>query len=391
MSGTLIIGAGGVGGVVAHKCAQHREELGAIHLYSRTPERCRSIAGAIEGEIGTGRVDAGNAEAVEALIARCRARVVINAASPYRNLSIMEACARAGAHYVDTSLYDTPEQAPYEYDAQWAFGDRFARKGATAILSIGFDPGVVNVYCAHAARHLFDALESIDIIDCNAGSTDREFSTNFDPETNIREILHEPIVYEEGRFVRRKPLDISRCFDFPGIGEREAFLMAHEEVLSLGRFIPGVRHVRFWMAFTEKYLRHLRVLDDVGMTSIEPVEHEGREVVPLQFLKTLLPDPASLAAESRGTTCIGCLFEGTREGKPARALVYNNCRHEDCYEEVGSQAVSYTTGVPAVLAARLILSGAWSRPGVWNPEQMDPDPFMEAIGPMGLPWHVRVP
>ena len=384
-----MIGAGGVGGVVARKCAQHRRELGGILLCSRSVGKCREIARAAGGEVGFGRLDADRPEEVEACIAGCGARLVINAASPYQNLPVMEACARSGTHYVDTSLYDTPGQAPYDYQAQWDFSRRFAEKGATALLSIGFDPGVVNVYCAHGARSLLDDVESIDIIDCNAGSTGRAFATNFDPETNIREILHPPIVLEEGRLETREPLGESRVFDFPGIGEREAWLVAHEEVLSLARFVPGVRHVRFWMAFTGDYLRHLRALRDVGMTSIRPVAHQGREIVPLQFLKTLLPDPATLGPESRGITCIGVILEGTRGGRPARFLIYNNCRHEDCHAEVGSQAVSYTTGVPAVLAARLILSGSWNRPGVWNPEQMDPAPFMDAIGPMGLPWNVR--
>ena len=389
MGKVLIIGAGGVGSVVAHKCAQDRAAFSEICLASRTLEKCDRIAAGIDGRIQTTSVDGDQASDVEALIRKFDADVVINVASPYQNLPIMEACARTGVHYVDTSLDDERDKIKYDYADQWAFHERFKESGATGVLSIGFDPGVVNVYCAHAQKHLFDEIESVDIIDCNAGDHGYEFATNFDPETNIREILADVIAFENGDFQVSKALTTKRQFDFPEIGPRDAYLMTHEEVLSLAKFIPGVKNVRFWMTFTEKYMTHLEVLENIGMTSIAPVNYEGREVVPLQFLKALLPDPASLGPRTKGKTCIGCLFEGKKDGESKRILIYNNCDHETCFSEVRSQAVSYTTGVPAALTARLILSGEWAVPGVYCPEQLDPDPFMTAIGGVGLPWKVK--
>ena len=389
MANVLIIGAGGVGHVVAHKCAQHRDLFHTICLASRTIEKCRAIAKGIGGPLQIEAVDADRSDAVSALIRRCDADVLINVATPYQNLAVMEACVQTGIHYVDTSLDDERDWVKYDYSDQWAFLPRFQKAGTTGVLSIGFDPGVVNVYCAWAQKHLFDQIDTIDMIDCNAGNTNRKFATNFDPETNLREILADVIAYEDGAFRTSPALETRRTFDFPGIGARETYLMTHEEVLTVARFIPGVRNVRFWMAFNDEYLRHLRVLRDIGMTSIEPVLHEGHPVVPIKFLKCLLPNPADLASESQGITCIGCLIEGHKDDRPRKVFVYNNCRHEDCFREVGSQAISYTTGAPAVLAARLVLSGAWSEPGVYNPEQLDPDPFMEEIGNMGLPWKVN--
>ncbi len=389
MGKVLIIGAGGVGSVVAHKCAQDREMFSEISLASRTLEKCDRIAAEIEGDIRTASVDGDQPSEVEALIRKLGAELVINVASPYQNLPIMEACCRSGVHYVDTSLDDERDKIKYDYADQWAFHDRFKDAGLTGVLSIGFDPGVVNVYCAHAQKHLFDHIETVDIIDCNAGDHGYEFATNFDPETNIREILADVIAFEDGEFRTSKALKTKRQFDFPEIGPRDAYLMTHEEVLSLAKFIPGVKNVRFWMTFTEKYMTHLGVLENIGMTSIAPIIYEGREVVPLQFLKALLPDPASLGPRTKGKTCIGCMFEGTKNGEKKRVLIYNNCDHEVCYSEVRSQAVSYTTGVPAVLTARLILSGAWAVPGVYCPEQLDPDPFMNSIGRLGLPWNVK--
>ncbi len=389
MGKVLIIGAGGVGRVVAHKCAQHRDEFSDICLASRTVAKCDAIAAEIPGGIQTAAVDADQSSEVVKLIQSFGADVVINVASPYQNLAVMQACADAGAHYVDTSLDDERDRIKYDYADQLGFGDAFKAANLTGVLSLGFDPGVVNIYCAHAQKHLFDSIETIDIIDCNAGDHGYHFATNFDPETNIREILADVIAYEDGAFQTTKALQTSRTFDFPEIGERQAYLMTHEEVLSIAEFIPGVRNVRFWMTFTEKYLRHLRVLENIGMTSIEPIVYEGRPVVPLQFLKALLPDPATLGPRTEGKTCIGCLFEGKKDGQDRRVLIYNNCQHEVCFDEVQSQAVSYTTGVPAVLAARLILSGDWHVGGVYCPEQLDPDPFMNRIGDMGLPWAVR--
>lgn len=389
MGKVLIIGAGGVGRVVAHKCAQDRDVFSEICLASRSIAKCDLIASEIQGSIATTTVDADQSSAVDALIREFGADVVINVASPYQNLSIMEACARNGVHYVDTSLDDERDWIKYDYADQLAFDARFKEQSATAVLSIGFDPGVVNVYCAHAQKHLFDSIDSIDIIDCNAGDHGYEFATNFDPETNIREILADVIAFEDGEFRTTKALQTQREFDFPEIGSRMAYLMTHEEVLTIAKCIPGVKNVRFWMTFSEKYLTHLRVLENIGMTSIAPIDFEGKQVVPLQFLKTLLPDPASLGPRTKGKTCIGCLFEGKKDGKSRKLLIYNNCVHEECYAEVQSQAVSYTTGVPAVLTARLILSGDWAVPGVHCVEQLDPDPFMGLIGEMGLPWKVR--
>ena len=389
MGKVIIIGAGGVGHVVAHKCAQRRDVFSEIWLVSRSPRKCEQIAEEVSGDIRTATVDADQSDQVADLIRLVGAEVVINVASPYQNLPIMTACAQTGVHYVDTSLDDEPDRIKYDYTDQLGFDAQFREKGVTGVLSIGFDPGVVNVYCAHAQEHLFDSIESIDIIDCNAGNHGHPFATNFDPETNIREILADVIAFEEGEFRTSKALATSRVFDFPGIGERKAYLMTHEEVLSIAKFIPGVKNVRFWMTFTEQYLTHLTVLQNIGMTSIDPIRFEGQDVVPLQFLKALLPDPASLGPRTKGKTCIGCLFEGMKDGLPKKVLVYNNCEHEACFAEVKSQAVSYTTGVPAALAAELILSGGWAVPGVHCPEQLDPDPFMSAVGAAGLPWKMK--
>lgn len=389
MGRVLVIGAGGVGRVVAHKCAQDRDVFEEICLASRTRSKCDLIAGEISGGIKTAQIDADDASSVAALIQEQAADIVINVASPYQNLAIMEACAETGTHYVDTSLDDELDRIKYDYSDQLGFSDAFKEKGATGVLSMGFDPGVVNVYCAHAQKHLLDNIESIDIIDCNAGDHGYHFATNFDPETNIREILADVIAYQEGQFRTTKALETQRDFDFPEIGSRTAYLMTHEEVLTIAENILGVKNVRFWMTFTEKYLTHLRVLENIGMTSIEPIEFQGQQIVPLQFLKAVLPDPATLGPRTKGITCIGCLFEGTKDGREKKVLVYNNCEHEKCYDEVQSQAVSYTTGVPAVLTARLILEGAWQVPGVHCPEQLDPDPFMDAIGAVGLPWKIK--
>lgn len=389
MSRVLVIGAGGVGGVVAHKCAQLPEVFSEICLASRTPSKCESIAERIARPVLTTVIDADRVAAVEALIDEFKPSVLINVASPYQNLSIMEACAKKAVHYVDTSMDDIPEEVKYDYANQWAFDDAFRQAGVTGLLSLGFDPGVVNVFCAYTLKHHLDRIDTIDIIDCNAGDHGLPFATNFDPETNIREILAPALFFEEGEWKQARALEVERTFDFPEIGPRRAHLMAHEELLSLAKFIPGVRNVRFWMTFSDEYLAHLRVLNNVGMTRIDPVSYEGSEIVPLRFLKQLLPDPASLGPRTKGKTCIATVCEGLKEGRREQVAIYNTCVHEACFAEVGSQAISYTTGVPAVLGARLVLSGAWCQAGVYNPEQLDPDPFMEAIGEMGLPWRVE--
>lgn len=386
MSKVLIIGAGGVGRVVTLKCARLPEVFSEVMLASRTRQKCEAIAAACDRPVHTAEVDADDADAVERLIRSFGARVVINVALPYQNLPIMEACARAGAHYVDTSMNDRPDEVVYDYSEQKAFADRFEEAGITGLLSLGFDPGVVNVFCAYARKHLFDRIESIDIIDCNAGSNGLPFATNFDPETNLREVLADVPYFENGRWHTAPALTVSREFDFPAVGRRRAYLMAHEEVLSIQQNIPEARTVRFWMTFNESYLTHVRVLRNLGLTSIEPVDYNGVPVVPLRFLKHVLPNPAGLGSRTTGKTSIACIIEGVQRGRPRRVRIANVCSHEAAYREVGSQAISYTTGVPAVLGARLVLEGPWARAGVWTPEELDPDPFMEAIGPMGLPW-----
>ncbi|RME96280.1 MAG: saccharopine dehydrogenase family protein [Verrucomicrobia bacterium] len=389
MSKVLIIGAGGVGRVVTHKCARLPEVFSEVMLASRTLAKCEAIAAACERPIRTAAVDADDPAAVERLIRSFGARLVINVALPYQNLPIMEACARCGVHYVDTSMHDELDDTVYDYGPQKAFGPRFQEAGVTGLLSIGFDPGVVNVYCAYAQKHLFDQIETIDIIDCNAGSNGLPFATNFDPETNLREVLCDVPYFEDGRWHTAPALTISREFDFPEVGRRRAYLMAHEEVLSIQENIPGVRNVRFWMTFNESYLTHVRVLRNLGLTEIKPVEYNGVQVIPLRFLKQVLPNPAGLGSRTTGKTSIACVIEGLHRGRRRRVRIANVCSHEAAYREVGSQAISYTTGVPAALAARLILEGAWSRPGAWTPEELDPDPFMDAIGPMGLPWRLE--
>jgi len=393
MSKVLIIGAGGVGQVVAAKCAQMPEVFSEICLASRTESKCRAIADWVAGRTGraieTAALDADNPDNTVALIERVRPDIVINVAQPYQNLPVMEACARAGAHYIDTSMYDEPDTFATDYEPQLKFAEQFVPKGVTGVLSIGFDPGVVNVFCAHAQKHHFDRIEQIDIIDCNAGDHGLPFATNFDPETNIREILADALYYEDGELKSAEALTVKQDFDFPEVGTRTGYLMFHEEVLSIARNIPGVKRVRFWMTFGESYLRHLNVLRNVGLTSTEPVEFEGQPIVPLQFLKAVLPEPSTLGPRYTGKTCIATIIEGTKDDRPKKIIIYNLCDHRAAYEEVGVQAISYTTGVPAVTAAQQVLEGPWARPGVFCPEQLDPDPFLDALAVNGLPWHVK--
>jgi saccharopine dehydrogenase (NAD+, L-lysine-forming) len=390
MSRVLIIGAGGVGNVVAHKCAQQRRTFSAIALASRTHARCERVAesvAALQGvRIETAELDADVVADTVRVIERFRPDVVINVALPYQDLAIMDACVATGVHYVDTANYEPRDAARMEYREQWARHDRFAAAGLTALLGCGFDPGQTNVYCAWAQKHRFDEIHSVDIMDCNAGSHGRPFATNFNPEINIREITQRGRWWQDGTWHETAPLTVHAPFDFAQCGVREMYLLYHEELESLVRHLRGLRRIRFWMTFGESYLRHLEVLANVGMTSIEPILYEGRPIVPLQFLKAVLPPPESLGATYTGRTNIGCWIEGVRDGRFRRYYVYNVCDHAACYREVGAQAISYTTGVPAVLSARLLLEGAWRRPGVWNLEQLDPDPFMAEIGAMGLPF-----
>ena len=386
MNKVLIIGAGGVGRVVTHKCAQLPEVFGEICLASRTQSKCDQIASELQRPIQTASVDADNVAETVSLIRSFQPRLVINVALPYQDLSIMDACLEAGVDYLDTANYEPLDTARFEYKWQWAYQDRFQSAGRMALLGSGFDPGVTNVYCAHAQKHLFDEIEQIDILDCNAGDHGYPFATNFNPEINIREVTANGRFWEEGGWKETDPLSVNRDFDFPEVGVRRAYLMYHEELESLCQNIKGLKRIRFWMTFGESYLTHLRVLENVGMTSIEPIQFEGKEIVPLQFLKALLPDPASLGPRTKGKTCIGCLVDGVKDGKKRRVFIYNVCDHQECYQEVKSQAISYTTGVPAMIGAKQMLTGKWLQPGVFNMEQLDPDPFMADLNQYGLPW-----
>lgn len=389
MSKVLIIGAGGVGGVVTHKCAQHPDVFSSIVLASRNEEKCRAIAAQLSRPIETAQVDADSAEQVEALIRRVKPALVINVALPYQDLPIMDACLATGTPYLDTANYEPPHEAKFEYKWQWAYQERYEQAGIMALLGSGFDPGVTNVFCAYAQKKLFDEIHTIDILDANAGDHGYPFATNFNPEINIREITARGRYWEDGKWISTDPLSESMHFDFPQIGERKVYLLYHEELESLIKNIKGLKRIRFWMTFSDNYLTHLKVLQNVGMTSIEPINFEGREIVPIQFLKAILPDPASLGPRTKGKTNIGCLIEGIKDGKPRKVHIYNVCDHEACYREVKSQAISYTTGVPAVCGAMMMLTGKWSGAGVFNIEQLDPEPFLEQLGPLGLPWEVR--
>ncbi|MBD3895437.1 saccharopine dehydrogenase family protein [Halomonas sp. ML-15] len=388
MSKVLIIGAGGVGGVVTHKCAQHPENFSEIMLASRNESKCQAIAAQLDRPIQTAQVDADDVEALVALIESFTPDVLIHVALPYQDLTIMEACLRTGVPYLDTANYEHPDEAKFEYKEQWAFQDRYAKAGNMATLGCGFDPGMTNIYCAYAQKNLFDEIHRIDILDANGGDHGYPFATNFNPEINIREITAKGRYWEKGEWKETDPLAVKRTFDFDGIGEKDIYLLYHEEMESLCQNIKGLERIRFWMTFSDKYITHLKVLENVGMTSIEPIKVGGAEIAPLEFLKAVLPDPASLGPRTKGKTNIGIIADGIKDGKRRKVHIYNICDHEQCYAEVQSQAISYTTGVPAVTGAMLMLEGIWKGQGVFNVEQLDPDPFMARIGEMGLPWQV---
>jgi saccharopine dehydrogenase (NAD+, L-lysine-forming) len=393
MGKVLIIGAGGVGGVVAHKCAQDADTFSEIVLASRTLSRCEKIQKQIRDlqgrEIEIAEVDADDVEQTVALLNRVKPDLLINVALPYQDLPLMDACLEAGVDYLDTANYEPPDEAKFEYKWQWAYQDRFQSKGIMALLGSGFDPGVTNAFCAYAQKHLFDEIDAIDILDCNGGDHGHPFATNFNPEINIREITQRGRYWEEGEWKEIDPMSESILFDFPGVGERRAFLLYHEELESLCQNIRGLKRIRFWMTFGEEYLTHLRVLQNVGMTSIDPIDYEGRQIVPIQFLKALLPDPSTLGENYKGKTSIGCLVEGRKGGKPRKVFIYNICDHEESWKEVRAQAVSYTTGVPTMVGAKMMLTGKWRGEGVFNVEQLDPDPFLDELAVRGLPWHVK--
>jgi len=391
MAKLLIIGAGGVGRVVTHKCAALPEIFEEICLASRTVSKCDVIASELNRPIETAALDADNPEETAALIRKFGAEIVINVALPYQDLAIMDACLMTGAKYVDTANYEPKDEAKFHYGWQWAYQDRFKDANLTALLGSGFDPGVTNVFTAWLHKHEFDEIHYLDIIDCNAGDHGQAFATNFNPEINIREITQRGKFWEAGQWVETDPLSVSKEHEFPdGIGSKKIFLLYHEELESLVKHFPKIKRARFWMTFGEQYLTHLRVLENVGMTRIDPVNYKGVEVVPLEFLKALLPDPASLGQTTKGKTCIGCLVEGTKDGKPKKAFLYNICDHEACYAEVNAQAISYTTGVPAMIGAKMLVENKWTGAGVFNMEQFDPDPFMEDLNKYGLPWKLEI-
>lgn len=392
MAKVLIIGAGGVASVAVHKCCQNSEVFEEIWIASRTKAKCDALKEKLEGttktKISTAQIDADDVAALTALIQNVRPDAVLNLALPYQDLHIMDACLACGVDYIDTANYEPEDTAKFEYKWQWEYQDRFKQAGITALLGSGFDPGVTSVFSAYALKHYFDEINYIDILDCNAGDHGYPFATNFNPEINIREVSAKGSYWEDGRWIETEPMEIKRVYDFPEIGKKEMYLLHHEEIESLAQNIPGIKRIRFFMTFGESYLTHLKCLENVGMTSIEPIVYEGKEIIPLQFLKAVLPDPASLGPRTKGKTNIGCIFTGKKDGKEKTIYIYNVCDHEACYREVGSQAVSYTTGVPAMIGTMMLVTGTWKGPGVFNLEEFDPDPFMDALNQWGLPWKV---
>ncbi|OGP81436.1 MAG: saccharopine dehydrogenase [Deltaproteobacteria bacterium RBG_16_54_11] len=388
MAKVLIIGAGGVGAVVAQKVAKVPQVFTEIMLASRTRSRCDSIAQAVGADkIKTAQVDADDVRQLVALFKGVKPAMVINVALPYQDLTIMDACLETGVNYLDTANYEPPDVAKFEYKWQWAYHDRFKNSGLTAILGCGFDPGVTGVFTAYAAKHHFDEIHYLDIVDCNAGDHGKPFATNFNPEINIREVTQRGKYWKDGTWVETEPHEIHQPLRYPNIGPRESYLIYHEELESLVQHFPTLKRARFWMTFGQEYLTHLRVIQNIGMAGIKPVLYEGREIVPLQFLKAVLPNPGELGEHYSGETSIGCRIRGIKNHKEKTYYIYNNCKHQDAYRETGAQAVSYTTGVPAMIGALMFMTGKWKRAGVHNVEEFDPDPFMEQLTIQGLPWH----
>lgn len=392
MGKILIIGCGGVASVAIQKCCQVSEVFTEMCIASRTVSKCEALKEKLEGKtntkITTAQVDADNVDELIALIEKEKPEVVLNLALPYQDLTIMDACLATKVHYIDTANYEPEDTAKFEYKWQWAYRERFEEVGITALLGSGFDPGVTSVFSAYALKHYFDEINYIDIMDCNAGDHGYPFATNFNPEINIREVSAKGSYWEDGHWVETEPMEIKRVYNFPEVGEKDMYLLHHEEIESLALNIPGIKRIRFFMTFGQSYLTHLKCLENVGMTSIEPIMYEGKEIIPLQFLKAVLPDPASLGPRTVGKTNIGCIFIGKKDGKEKKLYIYNVCDHQECYKEVGSQAISYTTGVPAMIGAMMIMNGTWNKAGVYNIEEFDPDPFMEALNKYGLPWKI---
>ena len=387
---TLIIGAGGVSRVVVHKCVQNADVFGEIVLASRSIGRCAEIKSELpDTNIEITTVDADVTAEVVELIQRVNADIVINVALPYQDLTIMDACIKTKTPYLDTANYEHPDEAKFEYKLQWARGERFKEAGIMGLLGSGFDPGVTNVFCAYAQKHHFDEIHTIDILDCNAGDHGYAFATNFNPEINLREVSANGRYWENGEWIETQPMEIKMVWDYPEVGPKDSYLLYHEEMESLVKHIKGLKRIRFFMTFGESYLTHMKCLENVGMLGIKEVEHKGQKIVPMEFLATLLPDPSSLGERTKGKTNIGIVAEGIKDGVKKKIYIYQVSDHEKCYAEVNSQAVSYTTGVPAMIGAKLMLEDKWSGNGVFNMEEFDPDPFMDELNKQGLPWQIK--
>lgn len=407
----LIIGCGGVAQVAIKKCCQADGVFTEIMIASRTESKCKAVAEEMKDKtkaiLSTATVNADKVEEVVSLINSFKPAAVLNVALPYQDLTIMEACLKCKVHYIDTANYENENTddpvwrkayekrvkekgftAYFDYSYQWDYDKKFKDAGICALLGTGFDPGVTQVFCAYAQKHYFDTIETIDILDCNGGDHGYAFATNFNPEINLREVSANGSYWENGKWVETKPLEIKREYKFKGVGEKDMYLLHHEEIESLAKNIKGVKRIRFFMTFGQSYIQHMNCLQNVGMLSTSPVNFEGKEIVPIQFLKALLPDPATLGARTKGKTNIGCIFTGLKDGKKKSVYIYNICDHQECFAEVGSQAISYTTGVPAMIGAMLVATGVWNKPGVYNCELFDPDPYMEALNKYGLPWEV---
>ncbi|HIP19222.1 MAG TPA: saccharopine dehydrogenase family protein [Sulfurovum sp.] len=389
---TLIIGAGGVGNVVAFKCAMNADTFGDITLASRTLSKCDAIASNVKERTGvtlnTCTVDADSVTELVKVIQKVDADIVINVALPYQDLTIMDACIQTGVDYLDTANYEHPDTAKFEYKEQWARDEAFKDSEIMGLLGSGFDPGVTNVFCAYAQKHYFDEIHTIDILDCNAGDHGYPFATNFNPEINLREVSAKGRYWEDGKWIETEPMAIKQVWDYPEVGPKDSYLLYHEEMESLVKHIKGLKRIRFFMTFGESYLTHMKCLENVGMLGIKEVEHKGMKIVPMEFLATLLPDPASLGPRTKGKTNIGIFAKGLKDGEEKTVYIYQVSDHEECYAEVMSQGVSYTTGVPAMIGAKLMLEGKWQGKGVFNMEEFDPDPFMTELNSQGLPWKV---
>ncbi|WP_455755971.1 saccharopine dehydrogenase family protein [Sulfurimonas sp.] len=390
MKTTLIIGAGGVGRVVVHKCVQNADTFGKIILASRTVSRCQGIKDELpHANMEVTSIDADDTQELIKLIKECKADIVINVALPYQDLTIMDACIATNTPYLDTANYEHPDEAKFEYKLQWERDDKFKQANIMGLLGSGFDPGATNVFCAYAQKHYFDEIHTIDILDCNAGDHGYPFATNFNPEINLREVSSKGRYWENGEWIETEPMEIMQVWDYPEVGPKDSYLLYHEEMESLVKHIKGLKRIRFFMTFGQSYLTHMKCLENVGMLGIEEVEHKGQKIVPMEFLATLLPDPSTLGPRTTGKTNIGIVAEGLKDGVKKKIYIYQVKDHQDCYKETNSQGVSYSTGVPAMIGAKLMLEGKWNGEGVFNLEQLDPDPFMDEMNKQGLPWQIK--